>query len=79
MQNAINILKCTNEIYKYIRILQLNRTKFHKSHFFDKTDGVYYLSEKADTTAHSRYSSIYPRGETQEGGIPPWLAFDGQV
>lgn len=77
MQNAINVLKCTNKISKYICILQLNRTKFHKSQLFDKMDGVYYLSEKADTTAHSRYLSIDPHGEAQE--IPPWLAFDGQV
>nr|XP_012216880.1 PREDICTED: EF-hand domain-containing family member C2-like [Linepithema humile] len=54
----------------------LNRTRFHKSQLFDKIHGVYYLSEKADTTVHSRYSSICPRGEAQE--IPPWLAYDGQ-
>lgn len=79
--NCINILKCTSKIYinicTYIHILQLNRTKFHKSHHFEKIDGVYYLSEKADTTVHSRYSSTYPRGEAQQ--IPPWLEYDGQV
>lgn len=40
-------------------------------------DGVYYLSEKADTSIFSRYSSIYPREEMPE--IPPWLEYDGQV
>ncbi|EZA50209.1 EF-hand domain-containing family member C2 [Ooceraea biroi] len=55
----------------------LGRTRFHKSQHFDKIhDGVYYLSEKADTNAYSRYSSIYPRGEAPE--IPSWLAYDGQ-
>ncbi|GAB1869468.1 EF-hand domain-containing family member C2 [Camponotus japonicus] len=53
------------------------KTRFHKRQHFDKIhDGVYYLSEKADTSVYSRYSSIYPREETPE--IPPWLAYDGQ-
>ncbi|XP_011881630.1 PREDICTED: EF-hand domain-containing family member C2-like isoform X3 [Vollenhovia emeryi] len=55
----------------------LGRTRFHKSQHFDKIhDGVYYLVEKADTRAYSRYSTLYPRGEEPE--IPPWLAYDGQ-
>ncbi|XP_018364525.1 PREDICTED: EF-hand domain-containing family member C2-like [Trachymyrmex cornetzi] len=55
----------------------LGRTRFHKSQLFDKIhDGVYYLSEKADTKAYSRYSSIYPRGEEPE--MPSWLTYDGQ-
>ncbi|KAL6255776.1 hypothetical protein P5V15_013019 [Pogonomyrmex californicus] len=53
------------------------RTRFHKSQHFDKIhDGVYYLSEKADTRAYSHYSSLYPRGKEPE--IPSWLAYDGQ-
>lgn len=59
-------------------LLQFGKTRFHKRQHFDKIhDGVYYLSEKADTSVYSRYSSIYPREETPE--IPPWLAYDGQV
>ncbi|XP_032679728.1 EF-hand domain-containing family member C2-like [Odontomachus brunneus] len=55
----------------------LGRTKFHRSHHFTKIhDGVYYLSEKADTIARSRYPSMCPPGEVQE--IPSWLAYDGQ-
>ncbi|KAG7202805.1 hypothetical protein KM043_009964 [Ampulex compressa] len=55
----------------------LGRTKFHRNQYFGKIhDGVYYLSEKADTTGYSYYPSIYPRGEVQE--MPPWIAFDGQ-
>ncbi|XP_012535562.1 EF-hand domain-containing family member C2 [Monomorium pharaonis] len=55
----------------------LGRTRFHKRQHFGKIhDGVYYLAEKADTRAYSRYSYVYPRGE--EPKTPPWLAYDGQ-
>ncbi|XP_033227774.1 EF-hand domain-containing family member C2-like [Belonocnema kinseyi] len=56
---------------------KIGQTKFHRSHLFDKIhDGVYYLAERPNVAEHSRYPSIYARGESQV--LPPWLAFDGQ-
>ncbi|XP_050466655.1 EF-hand domain-containing family member C2-like [Cataglyphis hispanica] len=74
MQRAPRILPC---LPGFSFDKNIGRTKFHKRQYFDKIhDGVYYLSEKADTSIFSRYSSIFPREEMPE--IPPWLEYDGQ-
>ncbi|KAL6444614.1 hypothetical protein ACFW04_002016 [Cataglyphis niger] len=73
MQRAPHVLPC---LPGFSFDKNIGRTKFHKRQYFDKIhDGVYYLSEKADTSIFSRYSSIFPPEEMPE--IPPWLEYDG--
>lgn len=65
---------------------QIGKTRFHKSHHFDKFE-VPYLTDKerpgiGGTTLYNSkserlYPSIYARGDGAE--IPAWIAYDRQV
>ncbi|XP_011502900.1 PREDICTED: EF-hand domain-containing family member C2-like [Ceratosolen solmsi marchali] len=55
----------------------IGRTKFNKSHIFDKIHkNVYYLMDKPDPSGFSRYPALYAWGEELQR--PPWLMYDGQ-
>lgn len=67
-------------------MFQIGQSRFHKSHHFDVTSDVPYLSDKERPgiggvpipgRGINKYPSLYTRGDSLE--LPPWIVFDRQV